>query len=113
MRFLRARIVGRVISGLALGAASLAGVILVAPPLARAADTVPAGTLFEQGTQAFGRGAFEEAVSSWSAAASAYEREGNPGGRITALVNLAQAQSALGQYRQARSEEHTSELQSL
>src|SRR5262249_59287124 len=53
------------------------------------------------GTQACGRGAFEEAVSSWSAAASAYEREGNLGARITALVHLAQAQSALGQYRQA------------
>ena len=102
MRFLRARILARVTRGLALGAASLPGVILIAAPLASvSADAIPAATLFEQGVKAFGRGAFEEAVSSWSDAASAYEREGNPGARITALVHLAQAQSALGQYRQA------------
>ncbi len=51
--------------------------------------------------KAFGRGAFEEAASSWSNAASAYERERKLSGRMTALVHLAQAQSALGQYRQA------------
>ncbi len=51
--------------------------------------------------KAFERGAFEEAASSWSSAARAYEQERNPGGRITALLHLAQAQSALGQYRQA------------
>jgi CHAT domain-containing protein/predicted negative regulator of RcsB-dependent stress response len=61
----------------------------------------PSGKLFEQGMEAFARGAFEDAVSSWSRAASAYEQEGKPAGRITALVHLAQAQSALGQYRQA------------
>jgi CHAT domain-containing protein/predicted negative regulator of RcsB-dependent stress response len=61
----------------------------------------PSEKLFEQGVKAFGRGAFDEAASSWSGAASAFEREGKPSGRITALVHLAQAQSALGQYRQA------------
>jgi CHAT domain-containing protein/predicted negative regulator of RcsB-dependent stress response len=65
------------------------------------AEERPAASLFEQGTKAFARGAFEDAASSWSGAASAYERERNPGAQITALVHLAQAQSALGQYRQA------------
>jgi CHAT domain-containing protein/Tfp pilus assembly protein PilF len=100
MRFLRARALARAARGLALGAASLYGVILVAVPVA-AAQEGGAGTLFEQGVKAFNRGAFEEAASSWSGAASGYEREGNPSARISALVQLAQAQSALGQYRQA------------
>jgi len=64
-------------------------------------DLPPSEKLFEQGVKAFGRGAFEEAASSWSNAASAYERERKLSGRMTALVHLAQAQSALGQYRQA------------
>jgi CHAT domain-containing protein/predicted negative regulator of RcsB-dependent stress response len=76
--------------------------ILVLMPVASAkANELPAATLFEQGMKAFSRGAFEEAASSWSGAASAYEREGNHSARITALVHLGQAQSALGQYRQA------------
>jgi len=80
----------------------LSSVILVlAVVTSVSADELPAGTLFERGVKAYARGAFEEAASSWSAAASAYEREGNPNARITALVHLAQAQSALGQYRQA------------
>ncbi len=66
------------------------------------ADEAPsAEALFEQGLKAFARGAFEEAASSWSSAARAYERERKPNGQIAALVHLAQAQSALGQYRQA------------
>jgi CHAT domain-containing protein len=76
-------------------------ILVLAPVTSIAADDRPAASLFEQGTKAFARGAFEEAASSWSAAASAYERERNTNARITALVHLAQAQSALGQYRQA------------
>jgi CHAT domain-containing protein len=76
-------------------------ILVLAPVTSIAADERPAASLFEQGTKAFARGAFEEAASSWSAAASAYERERNTNARITALVHLAQAQSALGQYRQA------------
>jgi CHAT domain-containing protein/Tfp pilus assembly protein PilF len=54
-----------------------------------------------QGLKAFERGAFEDAVSRWTEAAGAYERAGKLGGQVTALIQLSQAQSALGQYRQA------------
>jgi CHAT domain-containing protein len=102
VRFQLTRRLARAARGLALGAASLSGLILVLGPVAAAsADELTSGKLFEQGVKAFARGAFEEAASSWSGAASAYEREGNPSARITTLVHLAQAQSALGQYRQA------------
>ena len=81
---------------------SLSGTTPLLTPLTPlSADETSAGTLFDQGVKAFARGAFEEAASSWSGAATAYEREKNPSARITALVHLAQAQSALGQYRQA------------
>jgi CHAT domain-containing protein/predicted negative regulator of RcsB-dependent stress response len=85
------------------GAAPLLGVIMALTFVASGSsdELPPSEKLFEQGVKAFGRGAFDEAASSWSGAASAFEREGKPGGRITALVHLAQAQSALGQYRQA------------
>jgi CHAT domain-containing protein len=75
--------------------------LVLAPFTSVPATERPAASLFEQGTKAFARGAFEEAASSWSAAASAYERERNTNAQITALGRLAQAQSALGQYRQA------------
>jgi len=54
-----------------------------------------------QGLEAFQRGAFEDAVSRWTEAAHAYERDGKLAGQLTALIQLSQAQSALGQYRQA------------
>jgi len=93
----------RAARGLTRGAAPLLGVILVLTLVTSgsADELPPSEKLFEQGMKAFGRGAFEEAASSWSSAASAYERERKPSGRISALVHLAQAQSALGQYRQA------------
>lgn len=56
---------------------------------------------FEQGLKAFRRGAFEEAVSSWTDAARLYEGESNPTGQVVALTHLSQAYSALGQYKQA------------
>ena len=100
---MRPPLVARAARGLTRGAAPLLGVILALVLVASgsADDLPPSEKLFEQGVKAFGRGAFEEAASSWSSAASAYERERKPNGRITALVHLAQAQSALGQYRQA------------
>ena len=100
---MRPLLVARAARGLTRGAAPLLGVILALVLVASgsADDLPPSEKLFEQGVKAFGRGAFEEAASSWSSAASAYERERKPNGRITALVHLAQAQSALGQYRQA------------
>ncbi len=100
---MRSLLVARAARGLTRGAAPLLGVILALMLVASgsADDLPPSEKLFEQGVKAFGRGAFEEAASSWSNAASAYERERKLSGRMTALVHLAQAQSALGQYRQA------------
>jgi CHAT domain-containing protein/Tfp pilus assembly protein PilF len=77
-------------------------VLMLALTVAAAAgDVLSAGQLFERGAKAFERGAFEDAASSWSGAAAAYERDGKTQERITALVHLAQSYSALGQYRQA------------
>src|SRR4030095_10166392 len=102
MRFLLARRLARAAGGLTLGAACFSSMILVLVPVTSAkANELPAAMRFEQGMKAFARGAFEEAASSWSGAARAYEREGNTSARITALVHLAPAQSALGQYPQA------------
>src|SRR4030095_9874870 len=101
-RLLNARRIARAARALTLGAVALSGtILLLAPVTAVSANEVPAGTLFDQGVKAFARGAFEEAASSWSGAAAAYEREQNRSARITALVHLAQSQSDLGQYRQA------------
>jgi len=50
----------------------------------------------EQGAAAFQRGALEEAATRWAAAARAYEQRGEVAGRISALTQLAGAQSELG-----------------
>ena len=85
MRFLLARRLARAARGLTLGAACFSSLILVLVPVASAkANELPAAMRFEQGMKAFARGAFEEAASSWSGAARAYEREGNTSARITA-----------------------------
>ena len=55
----------------------------------------------EPGAAAYRRGALEEAATRWSAAAQAYEQRGEVPGRISALTQLARAQSELGQYAQA------------
>src|SRR5574337_253871 len=66
---------------------------------------------FKQGLSAFQRGAFEEAVVSWTDAARSYERDHKPGGQIAVLIHLSQAYSAIGQYKQAiRSLESALEL---
>src|SRR5438132_10901623 len=56
---------------------------------------------FDRGLQAFKRGNFEAAIASWGAAAEASEREGRPRERLSALMHLAEAYSALGRYREA------------
>src|SRR5438105_236320 len=56
---------------------------------------------FNEGLQAFKRGNFEAAITSWATAAEAYEREGRPRERLLALTHLAEAYSALGRYREA------------
>jgi CHAT domain-containing protein len=80
--------------------------LLVAVALSLAAPVFGAGKSsgekgFTQGLQAFRRGNFEAAITSWATAAEAYEREGKPRERLLALTHLAEAYSALGRYREA------------
>src|SRR5262249_60909685 len=70
------------------------------PPAGASAGGAPLPGL-DAGLNAFERGAFGDAVTSWSEAARGYRRAGNPTGQLTALLHLSQAQSALGQYDQA------------
>ncbi|HJU05096.1 MAG TPA: CHAT domain-containing protein, partial [Nitrospiraceae bacterium] len=58
-------------------------------------------TLLQRGTQAFQRGAFEEALAISKEAAQRAEQEGNARSRIRALLLEAQAAQALGQVRPA------------
>ncbi|HEV8640189.1 MAG TPA: CHAT domain-containing protein [Methylomirabilota bacterium] len=71
-----------------------------APP-AGAADAVPPDKHLEQGLKALERGAFDDAVVSLSEAARLYERSRQPTAQVAALMPLARAYAALGQYRQA------------
>src|SRR6267378_3026098 len=80
--------------------------LLVAVTLSLAAPVFGAGKSsgekgLNQGLQAFKRGNFEAAISSWATAAEAYEREGRPREQLLALTHLAEAYSALGRYREA------------
>ena len=58
-------------------------------------------TLLAQGTDAFRRGAFEEALATWKEAARFAGERGAPRERIQALLGAAQAAQALGQSKQA------------
>jgi tetratricopeptide (TPR) repeat protein len=60
-----------------------------------------AETPLEQGIAAFQRGALEDAAAHWAHAERAYADQGQVANRISALINLARAQSKLGQYRRA------------
>ena len=78
--------------------------LAVSPAFAHTAWAVEAGSpeqYLEQGLQALKRGAFEDAVSSLSEAVRLYERAGKADAQGAALMHLAQAHSALGQYRRA------------
>jgi CHAT domain-containing protein/Tfp pilus assembly protein PilF len=86
----------------ALLALPLALILSLASPALAAEPSTP-GFYFEQGLEAFQRGAFELAAESWSQAARAWEREGDSRHQVSALVHLAAAHSVLGQYRQALS----------
>src|SRR5688572_31050171 len=89
-----------------------------------AAEVSPTDRQTEMGLEAFQRGDFEQAVLNWTEASRLYERSGDIPQQCQALVNVSQADQALGRYKEAgknlesalalaeRSEEHTSELQS-
>ena len=77
---------------------------LLLPPVARSestGSTASAGSLMQQGGQAFHRGAFAEALSHWKQAAALYKADGNAQAQVEALVFSAQASLELGQSKQA------------
>jgi len=79
----------------------LGGLTLTVACQAAAAQQSDGNARFDQGTQAFRRGSFEEAAASWAAAASTYEREGKAREQVLALTHLSEAYTALGSYREA------------
>jgi len=54
-----------------------------------------------QGGDAFRRGSFAEALSSYEAALRQYDKDANPGGQCEALIMLSQVGQFTGQYRRA------------
>ena len=69
--------------------------------VASEAPTTTAQEFMAQGWSAWQRGAFEEAVRAWLAAAQRYEQAHQPRAQSDALTQLAHAYQALGQYRKA------------
>jgi len=76
--------------------AVMAPSILAVPPLSSSPETV-----MDQGARAFRRGAFDQALAAWKAAAELYGRNGQIKQQSEALVQAAQAAQALGQLRAA------------
>ncbi|MGH7796930.1 MAG: CHAT domain-containing protein [Candidatus Binatia bacterium] len=74
-------------------------------PLAFAATSVPESSSAEQrmkeGSRLLHRGDFEQAILNWREAARLYEAEEKFSQQSSALIHLAQAYQALGQYRDA------------
>jgi CHAT domain-containing protein/outer membrane protein assembly factor BamD (BamD/ComL family) len=76
------------------------------PPVSLAAalsnaEAASANQLMDRGMSAFQRGDFEQAAQHWSEAERRFAAAENPLQRSAALVQLAQAKRALGQYRDA------------
>jgi len=81
----------------ALGAVVMA---LASPSPAWPTQALPQQS-FDRGLRAVERGAFEDAVTSFGEAARLWEAAGNTKAQAAALMHLARAHAALGQYRQA------------
>lgn len=79
---------------------ALAGLFIVAPVLPSLSETPPEAVM-QQGNQAYARGAFEDALAHWKAAAQQYHATGSVEGESRALASAAQAQQALGHSTQA------------
>jgi len=79
-------------------------VVVAAAVFARslvAADSTPADRYRDDGANAVRRGAFEEAVLSWTEAERLYGETGNSQARIDTLIDLARAYGSLGRYSEA------------
>jgi CHAT domain-containing protein/Tfp pilus assembly protein PilF len=55
----------------------------------------------EKGVRSFQRGDFEEAIANWTGASRLFQSKGNPKGQCRALIKVAQAYQAVGQYTKA------------
>jgi CHAT domain-containing protein/Tfp pilus assembly protein PilF len=76
-------------------------VILALTALAAAQEEASPEKSMQEGLIAFQRGNFQEAVVSWTRAASAYGEAGRPENHTEALIRLAEAYQSLGLYRRA------------
>jgi CHAT domain-containing protein len=65
------------------------------------APSSPTDEIMVQGTQAYQRGAYENALGKWKEAARQYETQGQPRKQSQALVAAARAAESLGQTKQA------------
>ena len=65
------------------------------------APSSPTDEIMVQGTQAYQRGAYEDALGKWKEAARQYETQGQPRKQSQALVAAARAAESLGQTKQA------------
>jgi CHAT domain-containing protein len=81
----------------------LLSAILLIPSMTISASSSSsqAGEVMAQGTQAFQRGAYEEALGKWKEAAQQYEAQGQAHQQSQALVAAARAAESLGQTKQA------------
>ena len=61
----------------------------------------PAGESVNLGSRSLQQGDFEEAIVRWTDAIDAYEKSGNPKGKVEALIKRAQSYQAIGQHRAA------------
>src|SRR5918995_4481055 len=66
-----------------------------------AAEVSPTERQTQMGLEAFQRGDFEQAILNWTEASRLYERSGDIPQQCQALVNLSQADQALGRYKEA------------
>ena len=78
-----------------------ATVLIPSMTTSASAPNSPADEVMAQGTQAFQRGSYEDALGKWKEAARQYEAQGQAHQQSQALVAAARAAESLGHTRQA------------
>ena len=79
----------------------LATLLIPSMATSASAPSSPADDAMAQGTQAFQRGSYEDALGKWKDAARQYETQGQAHQQSQALVAAARAAEAMGQIRNA------------
>ena len=79
----------------------LATLLIPSMTISASAQSSPADEAMAQGTEAFQRGSYEDALGKWKEAARQYNAQGQAHQQSQALVASARAAEALGQTRQA------------